>query len=177
MKAMQRTTVAVLILTALLLGACTSGTSPHRSHPVKKDVTRKKIERQYEEMHRTLIQTPVLHRGYVYKRGDRRDPFEPLIKPKRVKRAETKAGTLESYDLGDFSLVAIAKKGNEYYALLVTPDNRSFTVVKGMRIGLNRGRVKDISPDRVVLAESFRDYKGELKSRLITLQLRKGEGK
>jgi len=161
----------------LLIHACGSGSELPQKRPVKKKITRQKVEKEYEEMQQALLEPPILHKGYVYERKGRRDPFEPLVKPKKVKKKGTKIGTLESYDLSDFTLMAIAKKGSEYYALLVTPDNRAFTVVKGMRIGLNKGRVKEITPERVVLAEYSRDYMGELKSREIILELRKGEGK
>jgi|Deesub1362A_J573_1020465.scaffolds.fasta_scaffold01601_13 type IV pilus assembly protein PilP len=168
----------ISILSLLLLfHACGSGTELQKKPAIKKKIIQQKIEKEYEEMQQALLESPILHKGYVYERRGRRDPFEPLIKPKRVKKKGTKIGTLESYDLSDFTLMAIAKKGSEYYALLVTPDNRAFTVVKGMRIGLNNGRVKEITSERVVLVEYSRDYMGELKSRKIILELRKGEGK
>jgi len=115
--------------------------------------------------------------GYVYQPGDRRDPFEPLIVPK--KKSETKlsgagrSGTLESYDISDFALLAIAKKGEKYYALLVTPDNRSFTVRKGTRIGLNKGRVEEITGNKIVLMEYSKDFRGDTRPKQITLELLK----
>jgi type IV pilus assembly protein PilP len=115
--------------------------------------------------------------GYVYERRDRRDPFVPLIVPKkRVEKDKgVKPGTLESYDLSEFKLAAIAKKGKSYLALITTPDNRSFTVVKGMGIGQNKGKVKDITKDKIVLVEYSRDFRGQLKPREIILEFRKGE--
>ena len=115
--------------------------------------------------------------GYVYERRDRRDPFVPLIVPKKkVEKVKgVKAGTLESYDISEFKLAAIAKKGKNYFALITTPDNRSFTVHKGMAIGMNKGKVKDITRDKIVLVEYSRDFRGELKSREIILEFRKGE--
>lgn len=115
--------------------------------------------------------------GYIYQPRDRRDPFVPLIMPteKLREKEDRKVGTLESYDLGEFSLSAIAKKGSNFFALLVTPDHRSFTVKKGTTIGLNRGKVKDIFRDKVVFVEYSRDYKGERKPRQIILELHKGE--
>jgi type IV pilus assembly protein PilP len=115
--------------------------------------------------------------GYIYDRRDRRDPFVPLIVPKKKvkKDKDVKPGTLESYDLSEFKLGAIAKKGKDYFALITTPDNRSFTVRKGMAIGLNKGKVKDITRDKIVLVEYSRDFRGERKPREIILEFRKGE--
>jgi Tfp pilus assembly protein PilP len=115
--------------------------------------------------------------GYVYLQRDRRDPFVPLIVPKKSaqKGDGAKAGTIEGYDLTEFSLSAIAKMGREYYALLTTADNKSFTVRQGARIGLNNGKVKEITRDKVVLVEYSRDFRGELNPRQILLEFHKGE--
>jgi len=115
--------------------------------------------------------------GYIYQRRDRRDPFIPLIVLKKSvqKGKGVKPGTLASYDLNEFSLAAIARKGWKYYALLTTPDNRSFTVYKGTRVGLNKGKVKNISRDKIVLVEYSRDFRGEIKPRQIILEFHKGE--
>ena len=113
--------------------------------------------------------------GYIYQQRDRRDPFIPLVVPKKEASKGVKVGTLTSYDLSEFSLAAIAKKGKEYFALLTTPDNRSFTVTEGTPIGLNKGKVKDISKNKVTLVEYSRDYSGQLKPRQIFLEFHKGE--
>lgn len=115
--------------------------------------------------------------GYIYDRRDRRDPFIPLILPtKTVARKEAvKTGTIEGYDLSEFVLAAIARMGTRYYALITTPDNRSFSINEGDIIGLNNGKVEQISSDEVVLVEYSRDYRGELKPRKIILEFVKGE--
>ncbi|MBI5663846.1 MAG: pilus assembly protein PilP [Nitrospirae bacterium] len=115
--------------------------------------------------------------GYVYQQRDRRDPFGPLIVPKKkaVKIEGTRAGSLVSYDIGDFTLAAIAQKGGQYFALLTTPDNRSFTVNKGTAIGLYKGKIQEITKDKIIIIEYSSDYKGELKPRQIILEFHKGE--
>lgn len=117
--------------------------------------------------------------GYEYEQRNRRDPFIALVIPsQKVQKAEEKKlGTLEGYDLSEFLLAAIARRGAEYFALLTTPDNRSFTVTKGDVIGLNKGRVEDITEDKIVLVEYSRDYRGDLKPKRITLEFVKGESR
>jgi Tfp pilus assembly protein PilP len=112
--------------------------------------------------------------GYVYQPRDRRDPFVPLIATKKSqKKAALKVGTLESYDISEFALLAIAQKSEKYFALLVTPDNRSFTVHKGTVIGISKGRVEEISKNKVVIVEYSKDYKGDIHPKQITLELLK----
>jgi Tfp pilus assembly protein PilP len=113
--------------------------------------------------------------GYVYQPRDRRDPFVPLVaaKQKAQKKSVGTSGTLESYDISEFTLLAIAQKGAKDYALLSTPDNRSFTVRKGTVIGFNKGRVEEISKDKVKIVEYSKDYKGDIHSKQVTLEFSK----
>ena len=115
--------------------------------------------------------------GYVYNRRDRRDPFKALIEAKgRASRKDLKTtGTLESYDISDFVVQGIARKGGQYFALIQSPDNKSFTVNKGVLIGFNSGTIEDITPNEVITREEFTDPFGNLKSRQIILELHKGE--
>jgi type IV pilus assembly protein PilP len=140
-----------------------------QAQPVQKQAEAPPIDLQDDDK--------VLEKGYVYNRRDRRDPFVPLIVAKKVETKDRQTGTLESYDISEFDLAAIARKGEEYFALLVAPDKRSFTVYKGTVVGLSKGKVADISDDKVKLVEYSRDFRGKLRSRDITLELNKGEVK
>lgn len=118
--------------------------------------------------------------GYVYDPGGRRDPFEPLvdIKKRKIEEKPHALGTLEGYDITDFRLLAIVdKSGRQNYGLLLSSDDKSFTVRIGTVIGLHDGRVKEIQPDKIVIEEYIEDYKGELRPRQVVLELRKEEGK
>lgn len=125
----------------------------------------------------TVVEEAPEQEGYIYQQRDRRDPFAPLIVPKKkaVKIEGTRAGTLVSYDVSDFTLAAIALKGGQYFALLTTPDNRSFTVNKGTAIGLYKGKVQEITKNKIIIIEYSSDYRGELKPRQIILEFHKGE--
>ncbi len=112
---------------------------------------------------------------YVYDPKGRVDPFIPLIEtPKKERKAIS--GTLESYDIADFKLIAIAEKGKQRYGLLLSPDNKSYTVREGTVLGLHKGTVKEIMNDKLIIFEYITDYKGEQKPRQIILELSKGEG-
>lgn len=116
----------------------------------------------------------------TYHSGERRDPFIPLIAvtsgPGSGKKKTPRVlGTLESYDIPDFKVIAIIKKGEEgFYASLLAPDNKSFVVKEGTVIGLNGGRITAIDQDRMVVVEYIEDYKGNKVPRQVTLELYEG---
>jgi type IV pilus assembly protein PilP len=112
----------------------------------------------------------------IYDPKGRRSPFKSLV---QIQKPETKdkkiIGTLESYDVTDFKLIAVAKRGGEMYGLLRAPDNRAYTATKGTVLGLHKGKVKQISQNKLVIIEYKEDYKGELKPTEVVLELRQGE--
>jgi Tfp pilus assembly protein PilP len=173
------TLISALLFIIVSVAGCSDSKPPKRADKkpvksVKKPETGTKIGGA-----EPVLQDTDKESGYVYEQRERRDPFDPLIKPtkKTDKKGGTRVtGTLESYDITVFTLAAIIKKQREFIALLVAPDNRSFSVRKGDVIGLNKGKVEHISGNEVVLSESSPDYKGELKFKRVTLELKKGEG-
>jgi len=120
------------------------------------------------------------NKGYVYERRDRRDPFVPLIvvakKTSKSKSDESKRvmGTIESYDIGDFKVLAIARKGDKRYALLLAPGNRAFTVYEGTVLGLHKGTVEKITDNQVRTIERVENYLGKIEARQLILELHKG---
>ncbi len=147
--------------------------------PKTKASKAEKVEIKPEAMIQEMVQeTSKDESGYIYKSGGRRDPFVPLIVPaKEMEITSAKlTGTLQGYDINDFKLIAVAKKGPQYYALIATPDNKSFTVNKGTIIGLRKGKVKKITSSKLIMVEYSKDYRGELKARQIVLELHKGGG-
>lgn len=146
-----------------------------KTRPVKREAPKlEKIEVQPEVQ---VQETPEKESGgYVYDPGDRRDPFMPLILPVEILRKGGKriTGTLESYDISDFTLTAIAKKESEYYALVTAPDNKAYTVKEGTIIGLRKGKVTKITSNIITIIEYSKDYLGKMKSRQIFLELHKG---
>jgi len=167
------TFIAVLITVLFVFYGC--GSPPP---PMPKPVVKKVQETVDVANTETILKGTKFEDGYLYEQRNRRDPFITLVVPsKKTLKKEIKVGTLEGYDLSEFVLSAIAKRGDEYFALLVTPDNRSFTVTKGNIIGLNKGSVEDISIDKIVFVEYSRDYRGKLIPKQITLEFVKGEAR
>jgi len=167
------------LLVIVLFNGCSDTPPPKRPAAVKPKPAAAAVQAAQPPLSELLAEDTSAQQGYIYERKNRRDPFIPLILPSKkvLKKEGLKTGTLESYDIGEFVLAAIARMGSEYYALLVAPDNRSFTVYKGTGIGLNKGKVKDISDKKIILIEYSRDYTDTVVPREIILEFNKGEGK
>lgn len=113
---------------------------------------------------------------YVYDPKGRRDPFMSLVQVSKPKAQRKKgASPIETFDVDEIKLIAIAWDSNQYYALITMPDSKSYTIRKGMTLGLNNGKVIDITRDSVFIREQIKDYKGQPKSKDTILKLRKEE--
>jgi type IV pilus assembly protein PilP len=128
------------------------------------------------------VESKIPEGGFIYEPGGRRDPFIPLVDVSKKKEVSKKSprvlGTLESYDLPDFEVIAIIEKGEgKNSGLLLAPDNKTFVVKEGTVIGLNKGKVMNISKDRIIVEEKIEDYKGELLPRQVVLELYEGGAK
>jgi Tfp pilus assembly protein PilP len=111
---------------------------------------------------------------YNYDSKGRRDPFVSLTDVMKAKPTR-KTGTspTEGYDVDEVKLIAIAWDSQQYYAVVTLPDRKSYTVKKGMVLGLYGGKVRDITRDSVIISEQIKDYKGQLKTKDTILKLRK----
>jgi len=113
---------------------------------------------------------------YVYDPQGRRDPFLSLVQVFKPKAQRKKgASPIENFDVDEIKLIAIAWDSNQYYALVTMPDTKSYTIRKGMTLGINNGKVIDITKDSVFIKEQIKDYKGQTKSKDTILKLRKEE--
>ncbi|MBI5073616.1 MAG: pilus assembly protein PilP [Nitrospirae bacterium] len=114
---------------------------------------------------------------YVYEPRDRRDPFTSLVEVKAAgsPKASKGASPIESFDVEELKLIAIAWDRQQSYALVTLPDNKSFTIRKGMTLGIYGGKVREITPDSVIITEKVKDYRGQIKTKDTILKLRKEE--
>jgi type IV pilus assembly protein PilP len=143
--------------------------------PVQKKVVSENIQQAPEVMSPSPPEKK--QKLYIYDPKGRRDPFIPLIERLETrKKKKGVPGTLESYDVSEFKLVAVASKDGERYALILSPDNKAFTVRKGTVLGLYEGKVKDISDNSITIVEYKKNYRGEIKPFEFVLELRTGEG-
>ena len=118
--------------------------------------------------------------GIIYDPEDRRDPFIPLIVPEKKeekkKNLPQNAPPLESYDVKEFRLIAtVASADNTFYALLVAPDKKSYTVTMGTKLGFHMGEIKEINMNEVIVEEYEEDHHNELQLKRVVLKLRRDD--
>lgn len=111
---------------------------------------------------------------HIYDKTGRRDPFISLvIKAQELpKKGQT---PLESYDVSAIKVIGIVLSDKGYYAEVVLPDGKAYTVRENMTIGLHDGKIQKITKDSLSVKENIKDYKGEIKSKQTNLKLREGE--
>jgi Tfp pilus assembly protein PilP len=89
----------------------------------------------------------------------KRDPFVPYTgrtKSEPVQRQRDESvPPIFRYDIGEFKLLGIAgyQEGQEWKALILAPDKKSYTLSVGMDIGSNHVRVKAINSFEVVFED------------------------
>jgi len=171
---MKNRQCVVLIIFFLLfsLGGCGKGKAPSKKPMAEKVQTAgTKAESKEPE-----VVKPVELEEYKYDARGRRDPFLSLLELTKKKPTKKKgASPFESYEVEEFRLLAIASNKNKYYALIILPDKKTYTLTEGMALGLQGGKVEKITKDKVIIREFIQDYRGEIKPRDSILKLHKGE--
>lgn len=125
-------------------------------------------------------------RDPVYRAKGRIDPFAPLVRvddpPSKKKTGEKpakgKKEILESVDLSQLKLVGVVLANSGNRALVVMANGKGHIIEKGTGIGLNSGRVLEISGEGAIIEEEPVDWKGIPFTRKVEMKLQKpfGEG-
>ncbi len=110
---------------------------------------------------------------FSYNPLGRRDPFSPIIVRDERKAQSEDRPPLERYNLFEFKLTGLVWGGFGYNAMLEGPDGKGYFVRVGTIIGLNKGVVKKITKDAVVIEEKFKTISGETDRKEIVIELRK----
>jgi Tfp pilus assembly protein PilP len=97
-----------------------------------------------------------------------RDPFRPPSLTGSVKKFKSglQAGAVEEY-----RLVGIIWSGKQLRAMVEDKAGIGYILQRGMTIGADGGRVKEIYQDRIVIEENPQDKPGLIRSREVVLTL------
>ncbi len=115
---------------------------------------------------------------YNYDPKGRRDPFLSIIELTKQKikgRKKLSMSPIENYDLTDFKLIGTVFNGKGYYASILLPDGKAYTVREGMKLGLYGGKITEIISDQLTVREETFDFRGNKIEKDIVLKLRKEE--
>jgi type IV pilus assembly protein PilP len=96
------------------------------------------------------------------------DPFEPFIREEGQQVAKamkpkkrTPQTPLEQIDLGQLKLVAIVASASGNRALVEQSSGKGFILKSGTYVGLNSGKVVEITIDKVTIEEEYEDVYGK----------------
>jgi len=117
---------------------------------------------------------------YEYDPSGRRDPFKPLIAPKKptpvIEEEKISCPPLQEFELASLKLVAIVWGELGRKAMLKAPDGRGYTISEDMQVGRNCARVRRIESNVVIIQETRRDTEGRVLKEEVVLRLREREG-
>jgi type IV pilus assembly protein PilP len=173
--------ISVIILFSFSLFSCEDKTQvrrpappPRRTAPPTPPVI--KIEKTEQKKNEKIAV------AVKYDPQGRRDPFLSIltlmkqkIEKAKKKRTIKKLNPLENYDVTDLRLLGIIFDGREYFASIVLPDGKAFTIKKGMTLGLNDGKVIHIDKEGFTVREFVMSFFGKMKPKDTVKKLRKEE--
>ena len=110
---------------------------------------------------------------YSYNPQGRRDPFAPIIVLSEQKSRSGNRSPLERYDLNEFKLTGVVWGGFGYNAMIESPDGKGYFVRVGTIIGPNKGVIKKITQQTIVVEEKYKTFSGETQRKEIMIELRK----
>jgi Tfp pilus assembly protein PilP len=169
----MREIIGVIIAVSLLIPSFGCGKEKSTG---KKAPSQKVAQAEVAEKETETKSEKITAEVYSYDSKGRRDPFLSLIKITKSQPSKRKgASPFESYDITDFTLLAIAWDKDRHYAHIMLPDRKTYTITEGMTLGLRGGKVQKISRDTVIISELVEDYRGQMQPRDSILKLHRGE--
>ena len=175
MKKYKLITIGMLT-TAVFLGSCSDAPKPAAQAPLP---TTQKPPVSAPSSSATVTSAPsttaaaAITPAYAYNPQGRRDPFTPLIIREEKKALVGARTPLERYAIHEFKLSGIVWGGLGYHAMLEGPDGKGYFVKTGTIMGPNRGVVKKITENTMLVEEQYRDPSGQVKKKEIVIELRK----
>ena len=111
--------------------------------------------------------------GVAYPYYLKRDPFQTFLYTQKH-AVSFKAGELPllQYAISSLRVVGIMNRRGKYFAMLQTPDNRSYIITVGSLVGVNRARVVSINGSEVNLVERTYNILGQMRSINVVMGLK-----
>ena len=175
--------------------ATQAAAKPSKAAPIKSDVAPPEAMAGESDKSKTddtaennsdLVEASLKELASTYDPKGRFDPFEPLFKEEpeapvaQSKKSERKhripQTPLERIALSQLKLSAIIRAPSGNRALVEDATGKGYVVTNGTYIGLNSGKVVQITKDRVIVEEEIENVLGELTLKNSELKLQKPAG-
>jgi Tfp pilus assembly protein PilP len=169
-RSKQASFSAIGLLVALGIGGCSGGETPSAPPPPR--------PAQPAAAKPAAPAPAPAPPEYAYETKNRRDPFRPLIMPKKAEvpgpirpRSER-----EALQVNELKLAGIIWERKGAYALVETPTGKGYVLRVNDRIGEDFGaRVAKITPEAVTFEVKSATPGPQAQARLVELRLRKEE--
>jgi len=89
-----------------------------------------------------------------------RDPFKMPEIPKNT----ATVSELEMYPVEQFKLIGVLEGLNGLSAMVVSPNGKTYFVKKGMVMGTQKGTIRKITDDALIVRERVKNVLGDLES-------------
>jgi type IV pilus assembly protein PilP len=161
--------VVMVFLLGLWIGGCSKSTqAPSTTTPIAAKAAQKPVSQATATV---AVEKP--EAAYSYNPVGRRDPFAPIVVREEKKAKAGDRPPLERYNLFDFKLTAILRGGFGDNAMVEAPDGKGYVVHVGTIIGPNKGVVKKITENKLIVEEKFKNFSGGSERKEIVIELRK----
>ena len=164
----------ILLVTLSLLLGIASGCSGSNQAPVtvSKPIAAKPVQTPVSLVTPTTVgeKAPA---AYSYNPQGRRDPFASIVVKEEKQAKMGDHPPLERFNISEFKLTGVVWGGLGYNAMVEGPDGKGYFIRVGTVMGLNKGVVKKIMQNNMVIEEKFKNFSGETERREIVIELRK----
>jgi type IV pilus assembly protein PilP len=167
------TFIGLTVILSLIVGGGIAGCSDSGKPPVVQIPASVKPKQQVITQVTATVIEQKPHAVYAYNPAGKRDPFTPIIVKDERKAPSGDRPPLERFNLSEFKLTGVVWGGFGYSAMLEGPEGKGYFVHVGTSIGLNKGVVKKITKDAMVVEEKFKTISGETDRKEIVIELRK----
>jgi type IV pilus assembly protein PilP len=127
---------------------------------------KKKIEGQSPKQ--TILLLPKVIRS-SYNSENLRDPFQA---PATTQGTVDNIRAYKNFPLSIIRFIGIIVKGNVIWGIILTPDNHTYKIKMGDRIGNFNGKIEKITENQMEVTETIRDDQNRTSERTVIMPLK-----
>lgn len=116
-----------------------------------------------------------LDSSFRYDPAGKPDPFKSFVRTEMTARSGV-VSPLERFDLSQIEVTGIIWNAERPRALVQDPTGKGYVVGEGASMGKNQGRVVRIDDNRVVVKETYVDFRDQASSKEVELHLYERHG-